>query len=289
MARRQSPLASPSERVPVPRSSGPFGGTLRVGATRIAVPLVLVIVGVFVMVYLQSAPSRNAEQGDVPAPANSPDQPGAASVTQSKPGSTDTGSDAAPVSAAPADAGDRPRAERIDNRAESDTGVAPRRPANPDRYGPNYPQNRTAVQMGGETFQLEVAYTNRDRYFGLSGRESIDTNGGMLFAFRRAGVRQFVMRHCLVPIDIVFMRSDGTVVQTYTMPIEPRFPGETDAQYERRLTRYSSIEPVELVAEFKAGTLTRLGVKPGDVISGQYALFMSLAEDIPDISQSSPN
>ena len=126
------------------------------------------------------------------------------------------------------------------------------------------------VRMGGETFQLERALTREARFRGLSFRDSIPRNGGMVFAFPEKRRQAFVMRDCLVPIDIAYVDDDGRVVNMYTMRLEPRRAGEDDATYERRLTRYSSAEPVRLVLEFRSGTFARLGVKRGDRIDADF-------------------
>jgi uncharacterized membrane protein (UPF0127 family) len=259
----------------------------RRGSVKAALPLVLLIAGVFVIVYLNQAPSTPAERAKADDTTRQADAPPSSAPPAQRTTRTDTGDPAQPNgSDTPAE---RQPAQRIDNRVSNDptdaSGEQSAAPAEPPqttvKHGPNYPDTSTRVTMGGETFTLEVAYTNRDRFYGLAGRASIPPSGGMLFAFSDARVQEFVMRDCLVPIDIAFFLEDGTIVQTHTMTIEPRRPGESDALYNARLTRYSSGRPVPLVAEFQAGTLARLGIEPGDKIEGQFSLLISLAEPLP--------
>jgi hypothetical protein len=121
-----------------------------------------------------------------------------------------------------------------------------------------------ALQIGGEHFWLEVAADNATRSLGLSGRESIATDGGMIFAFPKARTRSFFMRDCVIPIDIVFLDSAGVITATYTMvPEEPRGDSESKAAYEQRLARYSSQSRSQYAIELRAGTIKRLGLQQG--------------------------
>lgn len=120
------------------------------------------------------------------------------------------------------------------------------------------------VVIDGRAFYLELALDEPTRVRGLSGREHIEPDGGMLFVFPNSAVRQFVMRDCLVPIDIIFLDGAGRVVATHHMPVEPRADGESDFAYEQRLTRYSSRFPAQFAVELAGGTLEGLAVKPGD-------------------------
>lgn len=124
------------------------------------------------------------------------------------------------------------------------------------------------VEIGGETFRLEVAADQHARYAGLGGRESIEANGGMLFIFPRAAIRYFVMRDCIIPLDIMFLDGAGSVTATYTMrPEPPRGEGESSTEYERRLHRYYSKSDARYVIELRAGTIDRLGIKPRDRVT----------------------
>jgi len=124
------------------------------------------------------------------------------------------------------------------------------------------------VEIGGEPFLLEVAADAKTRYLGLGGRESIAANGGMIFVFPRAEPRRFVMRDCLIPIDILFLDSDGAITATYTMqPEEPQGRYESDQAYAQRLTHYSSLTAAQFVIELRAGTVGRLGLTPGDSVA----------------------
>jgi uncharacterized protein len=135
----------------------------------------------------------------------------------------------------------------------------------------------TNVTIKGKVYKLEVAADDVVRYKGLGGRTSIADDGGMIFAFPRSAwrVMGFVMRDCLVDIDILYLDGSGRVLTTYEMKAEPpRDPdpakGEGKAgdkengPYEARLKQYSSRYPCAFAVELKAGSIKQLGVKEGD-------------------------
>jgi len=133
------------------------------------------------------------------------------------------------------------------------------------------------VRINDRTFFLEIAADNATRVQGLGGREMIEEDGGMLFVFPRPRVLEFVMRDCLVPIDIAFLDQFGTVVATHEMDIEPREEGESQQAYEQRLTRYSSGAAAQFGLEFKAGTLRELALKRGDKVELDLQRLQSIA------------
>ena len=123
------------------------------------------------------------------------------------------------------------------------------------------------VTIAGESFDLELAVNSETRVQGLSGRESIPENGGMLFVFPRAARQSFVMRDCLVPIDIAFLDGTGRVVAAHAMEVEePRKADESQMAYELRLRKYSSRFGALYASELAGGRLAELGIEAGDVI-----------------------
>ena len=136
------------------------------------------------------------------------------------------------------------------------------------------PEGTQRVELGGETFYLEVANANAERFQGLSDRASIAEDGGMLFVFpdRKAGVQTFVMRDCLVPIDIAFLDEEGRVVRTHAMRVESANTPEMFLQ------RYSSGSRAQFAIEVAGGTLKRVGLERGDVVSLPLARLKAEAE-----------
>src|SRR5690606_3450982 len=75
------------------------------------------------------------------------------------------------------------------------------------------------VKIGDRTFNLELALDDASRYRGLSDRQSLPDDGGMLFVFPKPRPLQFVMRDCLFPIDILFLDGGGRVVSMHEMKL----------------------------------------------------------------------
>ncbi|MEL6498542.1 MAG: DUF192 domain-containing protein [Planctomycetota bacterium] len=116
-------------------------------------------------------------------------------------------------------------------------------------------------------FSLEPALDDATRVLGLSHRDEIAADGGMAFFFTTARQQNFVMRHCPIPIDIVYVDGSGRVVSHHAMvPEKPQGENESEAAYNRRLRRYPSRFAVPIVLEFQGGTIERLGIEEGDVI-----------------------
>lgn len=122
------------------------------------------------------------------------------------------------------------------------------------------------LTLRGRTFHLELAADSAARMRGMGGRSHIPEGSGMLFSFREAAPRHFLMRDCVVPLDIAFLDTEGRVTAVHTMPVEPpRRAGETPLTYEARLPLYGSGAPAQFVMEAAGGALFAAGVQAGDL------------------------
>lgn len=71
----------------------------------------------------------------------------------------------------------------------------------------------SATLFFGETeLNLEVVATNETRTQGLSGREVLKQNTGMLFVFDESGTYGFWMKDMRFPLDIIWLDEQGVVV-----------------------------------------------------------------------------
>ena len=120
--------------------------------------------------------------------------------------------------------------------------------------------NTLPVTIGKQTFNLELAITINQRFQGLSDRKEIAGDGGMLFVFKDAKKRTFVMRKCYVPIDIIFLDPSQRIVKMHAMQVEPYDTPEQD------LKGYPSRWPAMYAIELAGGTLEKLKLKDGDKI-----------------------
>lgn len=106
-------------------------------------------------------------------------------------------------------------------------------------------------------FQLEVARTSSERLKGLMDRPSLPNDAAMLFMFPEERILSFWMKNTLISLDIVFLNSDGVVVDVQTMVTQVGVP---DSQ----LIIYRSAQPARYAIEMNAGLGEELGIESGD-------------------------
>ncbi|MEX2672916.1 MAG: DUF192 domain-containing protein [Phycisphaeraceae bacterium] len=117
------------------------------------------------------------------------------------------------------------------------------------------------VEIAGQVFALELAMDDAARHRGLSDRKSIAEDSGMLFVFPEARRLTFVMRDCLVPIDLIYLDGAGRIVRLHAMEVEPY--GRADWL----LTPYRSGEPAQFAVELQGGMIEALGLRRGQRIN----------------------
>ncbi|MFZ2456746.1 MAG: DUF192 domain-containing protein [Candidatus Altiarchaeia archaeon] len=74
-------------------------------------------------------------------------------------------------------------------------------------------KNIRQVCHNEKCFDVELAETDEQRQRGLMGRESLDENKGMLFVYEENGIHTFWMKDTLIPLDMIWIDGDGTVVR----------------------------------------------------------------------------
>lgn len=116
------------------------------------------------------------------------------------------------------------------------------------------------VTLAGEQFTLQLAMDDDARFKGLSDVAEIPNDGGMMFVFPRSRELTFVMRKCLVPIDVIFFGPGGRIVAMHQMKMVPYDTPES------KLVHYSSGWPAQIAIELRQGSIERLGLKIGQKI-----------------------
>jgi uncharacterized membrane protein (UPF0127 family) len=103
-------------------------------------------------------------------------------------------------------------------------------------------------------FTVEVARTSAQQARGLMFRDAVADNAGMIFPFPEPRVASFWMKNTIIPLDIIFVRPDGTIesiadntIPYSTIPVE-------------------SGEPVAAVLELSGGRAAELGIAAGDTV-----------------------
>ena len=138
--------------------------------------------------------------------------------------------------------------------------------------------SNATVNIGGEAFQLEIVRDMQSRAQGLMHRDEIPADGGMLFIFPDTAPRSFWMKNCLIPIDLLFLDSRGTITATHEMAIEtPQSQEESDWEYENRLSHYWSNSPARFAIELRSGSIRRLGLRTNQHISLDLQHLRSIA------------
>ena len=107
---------------------------------------------------------------------------------------------------------------------------------------------------GEHRFTVEVAATPEQQERGMMFRRSVAGDRGMLFPYAPAQDVAFWMKNTLVPLDIIYIRTDGTIARiTQAKPLD--------------LTPLPSGEPVATVLEIRGGRAAELGIREGDAVS----------------------
>jgi uncharacterized membrane protein (UPF0127 family) len=115
------------------------------------------------------------------------------------------------------------------------------------------------IHSGGKQhrFTVEVARSPEEQAQGLMHRQSLAPDRGMIFPMEPPRPASFWMKNTLIPLDMVFIRPDGTISsiieQTIPLSLEPNI----------------STEPVGAVLEIAGGRAAELGLQPGDKVVWQ--------------------
>ena len=113
------------------------------------------------------------------------------------------------------------------------------------------------VRSGTRThnFTVELAGTEEQQAQGLMYRDRLGPNEGMIFPFPKPRAASFWMKNTRIPLDIIFVRSNGTIARiaarTTPFSLEPVAVGE----------------PVAAVLEIPGGRAAELGIREGDRVS----------------------
>ena len=115
-------------------------------------------------------------------------------------------------------------------------------------------QRLEIASTGGKShvFQVELARTEKEREKGLMFRRYMPKDRGMLFDFGHPEPAAMWMENTYLPLDMVFIRADGTIarIETHAEPLSRRV--------------IAAGEDVLGVLELNAGVCDELGIRAGD-------------------------
>lgn len=118
----------------------------------------------------------------------------------------------------------------------------------------------TKLLVGKSSLLTEIVDNDSLRAQGLSGRQSLEWNSGMLFVFPDTQSRTFWMIDCAFDLDIAYLDPRGIVRDIQTMKIEPGVPPNSLARYT------SKTSDIMYALEVNRGWLSASDVKVGDRI-----------------------
>lgn len=103
--------------------------------------------------------------------------------------------------------------------------------------------------------RIEVADTPEERIKGLSGRESLDENAGLLFVYDQPGIYGIWMKDMKFPIDVVWLDENYRVVDI-VYDIQPDSFPEV----------FEPSKPALYIFEVNAGFASANGIKADDML-----------------------
>lgn len=116
-------------------------------------------------------------------------------------------------------------------------------------------QNGIVTFPDGYSVMVQVVKSNKAKRKGLSDRQSLGSDKGMLFVYNNFEKHTFWMKDMLFPIDIIWIENDKVV--GYDENLLPEYPAKTI---------YSSDFPINRVLEVNAGFVREHGLEIGDLL-----------------------
>jgi uncharacterized protein len=140
-------------------------------------------------------------------------------------------------------------------RAEPQTVAAPAASARTAPSGLDLVPLEIRGASGTHRFTVEVARTVAEQARGLMFREALAPDAGMIFPFPSPRPASFWMKNTLIPLDMIFVRADGTIARIAANTV----PGSLDP--------VGVSEPVAAVLEIAGGRAAELGIAEGDRVT----------------------
>lgn len=138
-------------------------------------------------------------------------------------------------------------------------------------------RSKITVSVGNKPLTIEVVNTLASITLGLSGRESIGSDG-MLFVLPQQTIPTFWMKEMKFALDMVWIQ-DGKVVEVTANVHAPDHSIPLN-----ELPLYSPKQPVEMVLEVPAGKASEWGLVPGaEILRKWYDRSMSAAQTTPSL------
>jgi len=112
------------------------------------------------------------------------------------------------------------------------------------------------LKINGQIINVEIADTIEKQEKGLSGRQSLPENQGMLFVFATSDYYSFWMKDMKFGLDFIWI--NGNEIMEVTRKVKPE-----DYQPPKSLVPENKVDKV---LEINAGTVEKAGIKAGDIV-----------------------
>ena len=120
------------------------------------------------------------------------------------------------------------------------------------------------VSIQDHILTVELAATPAARVCGLSRRDQLQQNQGMLFIFPDRRPRNFWMKDTYIPLSIAFLDDTGRIFSIQDMD-----PIQTKRQY-------ASQDPAAYALEVNRGWFRRHGIEVGDLVQMKLPLVLDI-------------
>ena len=120
---------------------------------------------------------------------------------------------------------------------------------------PITPTDTTKILLNKSEYQIEIARTNNQKELGLSNRDSLCPNCGMLFIFEKDKMLPFWMKDTHIPLDMIWINSNYQITDIITAT-------ETNS-----LKILQNTQLAKYVLELNANNAKKNDLKIGDTIN----------------------
>lgn len=122
--------------------------------------------------------------------------------------------------------------------------------------------DKNFITINGNQIEVEIMRTPEEQTRGLSGKESLAGNAGMLFVYEESLIPSFWMKDMNFPLDIIWIGEDKKIVDI-TENISPEtFPNT-----------FKPKVPVQYVLEVSAGWAESHAIEVGEAVKFENDIF----------------
>ncbi|MCC7160759.1 DUF192 domain-containing protein [Candidatus Nomurabacteria bacterium] len=129
-------------------------------------------------------------------------------------------------------------------------------------YFPNNSKTIKSVRIAGQNIKVELAVTAEEKQKGLSGRNNLKEDKGMLFVFENLDNYSFWMKDMNFPIDMIWIGEDLKVIYIKKNALPESYPESFGPEISDKNVKY--------VLEVVSGFSDKNNLKIGDSVLFTY-------------------